>query len=83
MRGRGNQLSRVLTVENVSSVRPRYRPRLTGAEEERDSSLSGQKARVKMRVAVDGQSISRCVREAGAGKVQLEGWDGDIADLDE
>ena len=71
-----HQLSRVLTVENVSYDRLEVSsPGLDRLlKKERDFvRFTGQKARVKMRVAVDGQrNFTGVLREAGAGKVQLE-----------
>jgi ribosome maturation factor RimP len=71
-----NQVSRVLTVENVDYGRleissPGLDRLLKG---ERDfARFAGQRARVKMRVPVDGQrNFMGVVREAGAGRVQLE-----------
>jgi ribosome maturation factor RimP len=71
-----HQLNRVLTVENVSYDRLEVSsPGLDRLlKKERDFvRFAGQKARVKMRVAVDGQrNFTGVLREAGAGKVQLE-----------
>ena len=71
-----HQLSRVLTVENISYDRLEVSsPGLDRLlRKERDfARFTGQKARVKMRVAVDGQrNFTGVLREAGAGKVQLE-----------
>jgi ribosome maturation factor RimP len=71
-----NQVSRVLTVENVNYGRleissPGLDRLLKG---ERDFvRFAGQRARVRMRVPVDGQrNFMGVVREAGAGRVQLE-----------
>jgi ribosome maturation factor RimP len=71
-----HQVSRVLTVENVDYGRleissPGLDRLLKG---ERDfARFAGQRARVKMRVPVDGQrNFMGVVREAGAGRVQLE-----------
>ena len=71
-----NQVSRVLTVENVNYGRleissPGLDRLLKG---ERDfARFAGQRARVKMRVPVDRQrNFMGVVREAGAGRVQLE-----------
>lgn len=71
-----HQLSRVLEVENVRYDRleissPGLDRLLKG---ERDfARFAGQRARVKMRVAVDGQrNFVGTVREAGAGRLQLE-----------
>ena len=71
-----HQLARVLTVENVSYDRLEVSsPGLDRLlKKERDfARFAGQKARVKMRVPVDGQrNFTGVLREAGAGKVQLE-----------
>lgn len=71
-----HQVSRVLTVENVSYDRlevssPGLDRLLKG---ERDfARFVGQRARVKMRAPVDGQrNFVGMVREAGAGRLQLE-----------
>ena len=79
------QLSRVLTVENVSYDRLEVSsPGLDRLlKKERDFvRFAGQKARVRMRVAVDGQrNFTGVLRAAGAGKVQLE-VDGRVLTLD-
>ncbi len=71
-----HQLSRVLAVENVSYDRLEVSsPGLDRLlKKERDFvRFTGQKARVKMRIAVNGQrNFTGVVREAGAGKVELE-----------
>jgi ribosome maturation factor RimP len=71
-----HQLARVLTVENVSYDRLEVSsPGLDRLlKKERDfARFAGRKARVKMRVPVDGQrNFTGVLREAGAGKVQLE-----------
>jgi ribosome maturation factor RimP len=71
-----NQVSRVLDVENVRYDRleissPGLDRLLKG---ERDfTRFAGQRVRVRMRVAVDGQrNFVGTVREAGAGRLQLE-----------
>ena len=71
-----NQVGRVLAVENVAYDRlevssPGLDRLLKG---ERDfARFAGQKARVKVRVAVDGQrNFVGVVRDAGAGRLQLE-----------
>jgi ribosome maturation factor RimP len=71
-----NQVGRVLAVENVAYDRlevssPGLDRLLKG---ERDFvRFAGQKARIKMRVAVEGQrNFIGVVREAGAGRLQLE-----------
>ena len=71
-----NQVGRVLAVENVAYDRlevssPGLDRLLKG---ERDfARFAGQKVRVKARVAVDGQrNFVGVVREAGAGRLQLE-----------
>jgi ribosome maturation factor RimP len=71
-----HQLSRVLTVENVSYERLEVSSpgldRLLRKEGD-FARFAGQKARVKMRVPVDGQrNFVGVLREAGAGRVQLE-----------
>jgi len=79
------QLTRVLTVENVSYDRLEVSsPGLDRLlRKERDfARFAGQKARVRMRVPLDGQrNFTGVVREAGAGRVQLE-VDGRIISLD-
>ena len=79
------QLSRVLTVENVSYDRLEVSsPGLDRLlKKERDfARFAGQKARVKMRLPVDGQrNFTGVLREAGAGKVQLE-VDGRVLSLE-
>jgi ribosome maturation factor RimP len=71
-----HQLSRVLEVENVRYDRLEISsPGLDRIlKEERDFvRFAGQRARVKVRVAVDGQrNFVGVVREAGAGRLQLE-----------
>src|SRR5687767_8709915 len=74
--GVSRQLSRVLAVEHVAYVRlevssPGLDRILKG---ERDfARYAGQRARVRMRMPVDGQrNFVGVVREAGAGRVQLE-----------
>ncbi len=71
-----HQVSRVLAVENIHYDRlevssPGLDRLLKG---ERDFvRFAGQRARVRMRVAVDGQrNFVGVVREAGAGRLQLE-----------
>ena len=80
-----HQLNRVLTVENVSYDRLEVSsPGLDRLlKKERDFvRFAGQKARVKMRVPLEGQrNFTGVVREAGAGKVQLE-VDGKVLSLD-
>src|SRR5688572_11493682 len=70
-----HQLARVLTVENVSYDRLEVSsPGLDRLlKKERDfARFAGQKARVKMRLPVDGQrNFMGVVREAGAGRVQI------------
>ncbi len=80
-----NQVGRVLAVENVGYDRlevssPGLDRLLKG---ERDFvRFAGQKARVKMRVAVEGQrNFVGVVREAGAGRLQLE-VDGRLVSLE-
>lgn len=80
-----HQVSRVLTVENVSYERlevssPGLDRLLRG---ERDFvRFAGQRARVRMRSPVDGQrNFVGVVREAGAGCVQLE-VDGRVLSLE-
>lgn len=79
------QLSRVLTVENVSYDRLEVSsPGLDRLlKKERDfARFAGQTARVKMRLPVDGQrNFTGVLREAGAGKVQLE-VDGRVLSLE-
>jgi ribosome maturation factor RimP len=71
-----HQLTRVLTVEGVGYDRLEVSsPGLDRLlKKERDfARFTGQKARVKLRVAVDGQrNFTGVLREAGSGKVQLE-----------
>jgi len=80
-----HQLARVLTVENVSYDRLEVSsPGLDRLlKKERDfSRFAGQKARLKMRMPVDGQrNFTGVLREAGAGKVQLE-VDGRVLSLE-
>ena len=80
-----HQLSRVLTVENVSYDRLEVSsPGLDRLlRKERDfARFAGQKARVRMRVPLDGQRhFTGIVREAGAGRVQLE-VDGKVLSLE-
>ena len=80
-----HQVSRVLEVENVRYDRlevssPGLDRLLKG---ERDFvRFAGQRARVKVRVPVDGQrNFVGVVREAGAGRLQLE-VDGRVLSLD-
>lgn len=79
------QLSRVLTVENVSYDRLEVSsPGLDRLlKKERDfARFVGRKARLKMRVPMDGQrNFTGVLREAGAGKVQLE-VDGRVLSLE-
>lgn len=79
------QVSRVLTVENVSYERLEVSsPGLDRLlKSERDfARFAGQRARVRMRSPVDGQrNFVGVVREAGAGRVQLE-VDGRVLSLD-
>ena len=71
-----HQVSRVLTVENVSYERLEVSsPGLDRLlRKEKDFvRFAGQRARVKMRVPVDGQrNFVGVLREAGAGRVELE-----------
>jgi len=71
-----HQVSRVLTVENVDYERLEVSsPGLDRLlKKERDFvRFAGQRARVKMRVPVDGQrNFIGVLREAGAGRVELE-----------
>lgn len=83
--GVSHQVSRVLAVENVRYDRlevssPGLDRLLKG---ERDfARFAGQKARVKMRLPVDGQrNFVGVVREAGAGCLQLE-VDGRVLSLE-
>ena len=83
--GVSRQVSRVLTVENVRYDRlevssPGLDRLLMG---ERDfARFAGQKARVKTRLPVDGQrNFVGVVREAGAGRLQLE-VDGRVLSLE-
>ena len=83
--GVSRQLSRVLAVENVRYDRlevssPGLDRLLTG---ERDFvRFAGQRARVRMRLPVDGQrNFVGVVREAGAGRLQLE-VDGRVLSLE-
>jgi ribosome maturation factor RimP len=80
-----HQVSRVLTVERVDYERlevssPGLDRLLKG---ERDfARFAGQRARVKMRLPVDGQrNFVGVVREAGAGRLQLE-VEGRLVSLD-
>lgn len=80
-----HQVSRVLTVENVSYDRlevssPGLDRLLKG---ERDFvRFTGHRARVRMRMPVEGQrNFTGVVREAGAGRLQLE-VDGKVLSLD-
>ena len=80
-----HQVSRVLAVENVSYGRleissPGLDRLLKG---ERDfTRFTGQRARVKTRLPVDGQrNFVGVVREAGAGRLQLE-VDGRVLSLE-
>lgn len=80
-----HHLSRVLTVENVAYDRLEVSsPGLDRLlRKERDFvRFTGQKARVKLRVPVDGQrNFVGVLRETRAGKVQLE-TDGKMLSLD-
>jgi len=80
-----HQLNRVLTVENVSYDRLEVSsPGLDRLlKKERDFvRFAGRKARVRMRVPLEGQrNFTGVVREAGAGKVQLE-VEGKVVSLD-
>jgi ribosome maturation factor RimP len=80
-----HQLTRVLAVENVSYDRLEVSsPGLDRLlRKERDfARFAGQKARVKMRVPLDGQrNFTGVVREAGAGRVALE-VDGKVVSLE-
>ena len=80
-----HHLSRVLTVENVAYDRLEVSsPGLDRLlKKERDFvRFTGQKARVKLRVPVDGQrNFVGVLRETRAGKVQLE-TDGKLLSLD-
>ncbi|HKA41489.1 MAG TPA: ribosome maturation factor RimP [Burkholderiales bacterium] len=80
-----HQLNRVLTVENVSYDRLEVSsPGLDRLlKKERDFvRFAGQKAWVRMRVPLEGQrNFTGVVREAGAGKVQLE-VEGKVVSLD-
>jgi ribosome maturation factor RimP len=71
-----HQLNRVLTVENVNYDRLEVSsPGLDRLlKKERDfARFAGQKARVRMRVPVDGRrNFTGVLRETGAGKVHLE-----------
>ena len=71
-----HQLNRVLTVENVSYDRLEVSsPGLDRLlKKEGDfARFTGQKARLKMRVPVEGRrNFTGVLRESGAGKVQLE-----------
>jgi len=80
-----HQVSRVLAVENVRYDRLEVSsPGLDRLlKEERDFvRFAGQRARVKVRVSVDGQrNFVGVVREAGAGRLQLE-VDGRVLSLE-
>src|SRR5687768_5883743 len=80
-----HQLARVLTVENVSYDRLEISsPGLDRLlKKERDfARFVGQKARLKMRLPVEGQrNFTGVLREADAGKVQLE-VDGRVLSLE-
>ena len=80
-----HHLSRVLTVENVAYDRLEVSsPGLDRLlKKERDFvRFTGQKARIKLRVPVDGQrNFVGVLRETRAGKVQLEA-DGKMLSLD-
>lgn len=80
-----HQVSRVLTVENVNYERLEVSsPGLDRLlKKEGDfARFAGQRARVKMRVPVDGQrNFLGVVREANAGRVQLE-VDGRVVSLE-
>ena len=71
-----HQLNRMLTVENISYDRLEVSsPGLDRLlRKERDfARFAGQKARVRMRVPVEGRrNFTGVLRETGAGKVQLE-----------
>src|SRR5262245_24766705 len=80
-----HQLNHALTVENVAYDRLEVSsPGLDRMlRKERDfARFAGQKARVRMRVPLEGQrNFTGVLREAGAGKVQLE-VDGRVLSLD-
>ncbi len=80
-----HQVTRVLAVENVDYERLEVSsPGLDRLlKQERDFvRFAGQKARVKLRVPVNGQrNFVGVVREAGAGRVQLE-VDGQVLSLE-
>jgi len=80
-----HQISRVLTVENVDYERLEVSsPGLDRLlKKEADfARFAGQRVRVKMRVPVDGQrNFVGVVREANAGRVQLE-VDGRVVSLE-
>jgi len=80
-----HHLTRLLAVENISYERLEVSsPGLDRLlKHERDFvRFAGQKARIKLRIPVDGQrNFVGVLREAGAGKVQLE-VDGRVLSLD-
>ena len=80
-----HQLTRVLAVENISYDRLEVSsPGLDRIlKKESDfARFAGQRARVRMRVPLDGQrNFTGVLREAAAGKVQLE-VDGKVLSLD-
>jgi len=80
-----HQLNRVLTVENVSYDRLEVSsPGLDRLLKKEGDFVrfAGRKARVRMRVPLEGQrNFTGVVREAGAGKVQLE-VEGKVVSLD-
>ena len=79
-----HQLTRMLAVENVNYDRLEVSsPGLDRLlRKERDfARFTGQKARVKMRVPLDGQrNFTGVLREAGAGRIELE-VDGKVLSL--
>ncbi len=81
-----HHLNRVLAVENVNYDRLEVSsPGLDRLlRKERDfARFAGQKARMKMRVAVEGQrNFTGVLRETGAGRVQLELEDGRVLSLE-
>ena len=80
-----HHLARLLAVENINYERLEVSsPGLDRLlKNERDFvRFTGQKARIKLRIPVDGQrNFVGVLREAGAGKVQLE-VDGKVLSLD-
>jgi ribosome maturation factor RimP len=80
-----HHLTRLLAVENINYERLEVSsPGLDRLlKNERDFvRFAGQKARIKLRIPVDGQrNFVGVLREAGAGKVQLE-VDGKVLSLD-